>query len=117
MNRKSRLDKAFKIAKSTDYQGYTVLSDGGAGGSSSPLSPSTRSIQDLTALSWAYFCCENDPTDIIPYRLRATESVNLCERLNLALSMMMERRTKLNKLLRDITIDSRNDDDDESLLE
>mmetsp|Transcript_5077 Transcript_5077/g.7488 ORF Transcript_5077/g.7488 Transcript_5077/m.7488 type:complete len:468 (+) Transcript_5077:292-1695(+) len=113
MDRKSRLQKAFQIAKATDYQGYKVSSDQPATG----RGQSTRSIQDLTALSWAYFCCENDPMDIISYRLRAIESVDLCGRLNLALSMMNERKEKLSKLLRDQAIDFTNDDDDESMTD
>ncbi len=112
MDRTSRLQRAFKIAKATDYQGYKVSSD-----QPSTTTPATRSIQDLTALSWAYFCCENDPLDIISYRLRALESVDLCGRLNLALQMMNERKVKLNKLLVDRAIDLSNDEDDESAMD
>ncbi len=72
-----------------------------------------KSIQDLTALSWAYFCSENDPLDIISYRLRAIESVDVCERMELALSMMKERKAKITKMLGDTTIDTRNNDEDE----
>jgi len=107
MSRRSRLTNAFNIAKATDYQGYTL---------SNSDASTTRSIQDLTALSWAYFNCENDPLDIISYRLRALESVNLCERMNLALSMMIERRTKLVNLLRKNKIDLRNEEEEDDGL-
>ena len=107
-DRRSRLERAFKVAKSTDSQGYTITN--------SDL-PNVRSIQDLTALSWAYFCCENDAMDIISYRLRAIESTNLIDRLNLALSMMIERKTQLNILQnKGRNAGNGDDDDDEDLM-
>ena len=86
--------KAFQVAKSSDTQGYRIAS-GDASRSK------TRSIQDLTALSWAYLSQDLWNTDeILNYRLRALEGEDLCERLKLVLVMMMEHRSKLKKTLK-----------------
>lgn len=105
MNRIGRLKNAFDNAKAADFQGYTLATN---------VSSTERSIQDLTALSWAYFCCENDPFDVLSFRLRALEINNLNQRLSFALTMMMQRKTKMIQLLKSGTkIDSRNEDDED----
>lgn len=95
-NRKSRFQLAYKNAKVTDMQGYRITAT-----DSSTEGTDARSIQELTALSWAYFCSEveDDATNIIQYRLRALDCMDLRERLTLALVMMMEQRSKIKATL------------------
>ncbi len=88
---RNSLQRAFELAKATDTQGYRI---------SSSSQEQIRSIQDLTALSWAYFSTELDAQESLSYRLRALEIVDLSDRLKLALVMMMERRSKLRATLR-----------------
>lgn len=97
---RNRFERALKSAKSSDMQGYRI--------SSSPVDPLTskklRSVQDLTALSWAYFACDlwsqEGSMEPLSFRLRAIEVVDLCERLKLALVMMIDHRSKLRETLK-----------------
>ena len=91
---RSRFQKAYEIAKASDMQGYRVTS------TSSETGKKMRSVQELTALSWAYFSLDLWNPDILTFRLRAVESSELCERLKLALVMMMEYRSKLRETLK-----------------
>lgn len=90
-NRRFRFQRALQIAEATDMQGYIA---------SPSSSGNTRSIQQLTALSWAYFNSEIEPIDVLQYRLRALEGENLILRLKLALIMLMEVRSKLKARLK-----------------
>eukprot|EP00558_Chaetoceros_sp_UNC1202_P010243 CAMPEP_0197247972 /NCGR_PEP_ID=MMETSP1429-20130617/32592_1 /TAXON_ID=49237 /ORGANISM="Chaetoceros sp., Strain UNC1202" /LENGTH=264 /DNA_ID=CAMNT_0042709029 /DNA_START=183 /DNA_END=977 /DNA_ORIENTATION=+ len=93
---RAKLQKAIQIAKSCDMQGYRISSmDADATG--------MRSVQDLTALSWALFSWEEEHDAILRYRLGSLEIVDLYERLKLALVMMMERRSELKEALRSST--------------
>lgn len=89
-NRRSRFERAYQTAKSTDMQGYTFSSTG----------LYDRSIQDLTALSWAYFASEEKPEDNLVYRLRALECDDVNERLKLALTMLNEMRSELKSVMK-----------------
>lgn len=121
-NRMSRFKLAYKNAKATDMQGYRIAAtsfstDSSTLSNASPLMDEDdtgiqRSMQELTALSWAYFCteAEDDMTDIIQYRLRALDCMDLRERLTLALVMMMEQRSKLKATLSGSSME----DDEES---
>lgn len=91
-SRKGKFLESYRDAYSTDCQGYKI--------SSSPSNPSDRSLKELTALSWAYFCSELNNSDIVSYRLRALEITNLCERLSLARSMLKELRAELREILK-----------------
>lgn len=106
------LERAFQLAKSTDTQGYRISSSTPESTSSSSEAM-MRSIQDLTALSWAYFSTDPEPQDLLSYRLRALEIVDLSDRLKLALVMMMDRRSKLRAALRESEDTRRGWDDDE----
>jgi len=103
-NRRSRFHRAYEVAKSTDTQGYTM---------STSMSKSRRSIQDLTASSWAYFSSERQPVDIFVYRLRALECENVCQRLKVALMVLMERRSKLKSLMRGTVSEEFREDEEE----
>jgi len=103
-NRRDRLNEAFKIAKINDMQGYRISS------LESTSSATSRSVQDLTALSWAYFSTEDNSVDILAHRLQALECTDLCERLRLALVMLLEKSSALKKTLRSL---KSNDQDNE----
>jgi hypothetical protein len=115
---KFRLQKAFKTASSTDTQGYRV--------SSLPASidNNIRSIQDLTAWSWAYFSVDENPEDALSFRLKSLEITSVKDRLKLALVMMMEHRSKLRAALRATSDSSENidpkqnweDDEDDDIV-
>jgi len=126
LDRAARFREAFRLAKSTDTQGYTV---------SSPTMPATstgaaaiRSAQDLTAISWAAFSTD-PPMDThgeainiivdedgneyegvplqptaksITYRIQALDSNDLFERLKLASFMLRERRDDLKAEVADL---------------
>jgi len=93
----SALKRATKIAKSTDTQGYTIVSP-------TSQAQSQTSIQDLTALSWAYFAREvwgdeADESIILKHRLQALNTEDLSERFTLAIAMLMEQQNVLTKKL------------------
>ena len=85
-------------------QGYRISS------LESTSSATSRSVQDLTALSWAYFSTEDNSVDILAHRLQALECTDLCERLRLALVMLLEKSSALKKTLRSL---KSNDQDNE----
>ena len=86
-------------------QGYRISS------SISMSSEIKRSVQELTALSWAYFCTEEEAVDILAYRLQALDSTNLYERLKLALVMLLEKRAELKKTLKSLKADKDSDEE------
>jgi len=105
-NRRRRFERAYQITKSTDMQGYktSLLS-------SKSDEENSRSIQDLTALSWAYFSTEEHPEDIYVYKLRATECDDLCQRLQIALTMLKERRSQLKSIMKGLVSKDNGDDE------
>lgn len=90
-SRRRRFQESLRVALATDNQGYKF---------SSQSDSAKRSLKDLTALSWAYFCTEENDTDILSYRLRALEITDICERLKLARAMMSELRAELRNILK-----------------
>jgi len=90
-SRRRRFQESLRFALATDNQGYKI---------SSQSDSDKRSLKDLTALSWAYFCSEENDTDILSYRLRALEITDICERLKLARTMMSELRAELRNILK-----------------
>jgi len=102
-NPKRLFEKAFQIAKSSDTQGYTILlssstesaeAEADVGATSKKIKK--RSIQDLTALSWAYLSKDVwDEEEILKYRLQALNINNLLDRLILVYKMLLEQRGKL----------------------
>lgn len=102
---KGTFQRAFQIAKASDTQGYTVSlfdSDSAASATTTKTSEK-RSIQDLTALSWAYFSKDvwgeddDDDSTLLKFRLQALNTVDLSDRLILVSKMLIEQKTKLTK--------------------
>ena len=117
---KKILQKAFRVAKASDTQGYTIVSSSSTIAStdtnneeeeenamkSKKKKKQQRSIQDLTAMSWAYLnndVWSNPNKDqeyghILKYRLQALNVTNLLDRLVLIYKMMLEQRGELLNL-------------------
>jgi len=116
---KKILQKAFRVAKASDTQGYTIVSSSSTIASTgtnneeeeenkikSKKKKKPRSIQDLTAMSWAYLnndVWSNPSKDqeyghILKYRLQALNVTNLLDRLVLIYKMMLEQRGELLNL-------------------
>jgi len=91
-----RFKEALHSAKVSDTQGYKISSSSTFRNSDNIIRP----IQDLAALSWAYFSKELWTTEILHFRLKALEVDELCERMKVALIMMMEYRSKLKETLK-----------------
>jgi len=104
---KSTFRKAFQTAKASDTQGYTISLFDDSESTISTTTQKQRSIQDLTALSWAYFSKDlwgeagDDDVAIdgmlLKYRLSALNTVDLSERLILVSKMLLEQQIKLKK--------------------
>jgi len=100
-NPKRLFEKAFQIAKSSDTQGYTIqlsstTETAEADVDATSKNAKNRSIQDLTALSWAYLSKDVwDEGEILKYRLQALNINNLLDRLILVYKMLLEQRGKL----------------------
>jgi len=106
LDRSALFREAFKVAKATDTQGYTVSS-------SLQNSPQEkeRSAQDLTAISWAAFSSypkHNDEEssgrnsyrdENINYRIQALDIDDLFERLKLASYMLREEKAEMQAKL------------------
>jgi hypothetical protein len=90
--------RALQDAKASDTQGYKISSSN----NSTIATPDNiiRPVQELTALSWAYFSNDLWSSDILHFRLKALEVDELCERMKVALVMMMEHRSKLKETLK-----------------
>lgn len=103
LDRSGRFRSAFKTAKATDHQGYIK-----------PLSASRceRSLQDLTAISWAAFCTDEDAQETTTYRIQALDCDELFERLKLGSHMVKEKKENLEQLMKKngIKFESRDDD-------
>mmetsp|Transcript_8781 Transcript_8781/g.10257 ORF Transcript_8781/g.10257 Transcript_8781/m.10257 type:complete len:416 (-) Transcript_8781:482-1729(-) len=107
-NRRSRFEQAYKVAKSSDMQGYRTTFP-----STEPAESNSRSIQDLTALSWAYFSTEENPEVDYVHRLQAVECEDLCLRLKLALTMLMERRSNLKEIMKGMVSEEYGEEEEE----
>ena len=80
-----RFKSAYAKSLSSDSQGYQTSFN----------SESDRTMQELTAMSWAAFSTEQDldPTDLV-FKVKALSCCSLEERLGLGISLL-ERKTKL----------------------
>ena len=97
---RARFEHALKQARASDFQGYRISM------SQSDKDNNLRSVQELSALSWAYFSPDLFE-DNLSFRLRAIEVTDLIDRLKLALVMCMKHRSKLKEVLK-----SRDSNDD-----
>jgi len=101
LDRNGRFQEAFLVAKNSDSQGYMV----------SASSPETeRSIQDLTAISWAVFSAMRDCASSA-VRIQALDTTDLLSRLHIALYVLREKRKDLEAK---IALVGKNDDDSTS---
>merc|ERR1740130_753999 len=96
-SRKSLFKKSYQVAISSDTQGYTSTNETTE---KKDININTsRSIQELTAISWAYLSKEvwEDKSDqeLLKFRLQALNINNLLDRLILIYKMMLEQRGKL----------------------
>jgi hypothetical protein len=102
---RSTLQEAIQVAKASDSQGYTILSTGSDSGQSSTKTKTTRSIQDLTALSWAYLSKDvwgeedDDEKNLLKYRLQALNTVDLTDRFILVSKMLTVQKNALTEKL------------------
>lgn len=89
--------RTLRHAKASDTQGYKISS---SSTTTTPAGNAVRPIQELTALSWAYFSNDLWSSETLHFRLKALEVDELCERMKVALVMMMEHRSKLKETLK-----------------
>ena len=98
-SRKALFKKAYQVAISSDTQGYTSSSNDATATKRDININTSRSIQELTAISWAYLSKEvwEDKSDqeLLKFRLQALNINNLLDRLILIYKMMLEQRGKL----------------------
>jgi hypothetical protein len=99
-NRLERYQGAFENALESDSQGYMLSSS----------SQSKRSIQELTAISWAAFATEAVDDLDAQFRVQALDTDNLVERLKLGLFLLNEKRKLVENMLQQV----RSDMDDSS---
>jgi hypothetical protein len=86
-DRRARFRRAYKVALSTDTQGYAVK----AGGDSTV----DRTPQELAAISWAAFCTEILPDADADTRILALDQSNLFDRLKIALNLLRQKKEQL----------------------
>jgi len=93
----SRFRNAFHAAKESDYNGYTTTTIN----DNDESSKECRSIQDLTAISWAAFCCfaTSQRENIITYRIQVLDSSRLLDRLYMGIYILREKRKELEEEL------------------
>lgn len=92
----SRFRNAFHAAKESDFNGYTTT----ASDKSSSMEQ-YRSIQDLTAISWAAFSCfdTSQRENIITYRIQVLDSSRLLDRLYMGIYILREKKKELEEEL------------------
>ena len=108
--RVDRYNKAYLQALESDSQGYYThqLSNN----SPSPRLQqgkeqlkSTRSIQELTAISWAVFATEVMDDLDAQFRVQALDTQDLVERLKLGLFLLNEKRRLIERMLQQVRSD------------
>lgn len=101
-DRNSQFKESFKQAQACDTQGYMISGNPKEG---------ERSVQDLTALSWAVFCTDDVQETV---RVQALDSDDLFDRLKLGSYMLREKKAELEaKLaLTDVKLTDEEDDDE-----
>jgi len=96
---RSALEKAIQIAKASDSQGYMVMTSGSDGLGS--MVNEKWSIQNLTALSWAYLNKDvwgeedDEESTLLQYRLQALNSDDVVERFMLVRKMLKTQKATL----------------------
>jgi len=89
----SRFRHAFHQAKESDFNGYTTTIQ--------PTTTPERSLQDLTAISWAAFCCDDPQKDNnMTYRIQVLDSSRLLDRLYMGIYVLREKKKELEEELK-----------------
>ena len=88
----SKFRNSYLSAKESDYNGYTTTSSS---------DENHRSIQDLTAISWAAFCVfdSSERENLITYRIQVLDSTRLLDRLYMGIYILREKRKELEEKL------------------
>jgi hypothetical protein len=113
LDRTGRFRRAYELAKETDAQGYISSTETGE-------SSENRSLQDLSAISWAAFETERlheddeqagivvgDDGQLLAssdtlYRMQALASIGVMDRMKLALTCLHSKRVEINKALTEV---------------
>ena len=93
--RLERYREAFEQALESDSQGYMLSSS----------SQSQRSVQELTAISWAAFATEAVDDLDAQFRVQALDTDDLVERLKLGLFLLNEKRRLIENMLQQVRSD------------
>jgi hypothetical protein len=101
LDRRGRFQHAYEVAMDTDSQGYL-----------SAATTDERSPKELTALSWAAFCTEEDPDGgNAAFRVQAMGETNLLERLKLASQVLKLRRGQLETEMKKAGLSKKDDEE------
>ena len=113
LDRMGRFRRAYELAKETDAQGYISSTE-------ADNSSENRSLQDLSAISWAAFETErlhedDEDAGIVVgadgqllassdtlYRMQALASTGIMDRMKLALTCLHNKRVEINKALKEV---------------
>lgn len=113
LDRMGRFRRAYELAKETDAQGYISSAE-------ADESSENRSLQDLSAISWAAFVTERlheddeqagivvgDDGQLLAssdtlYRMQALASQGIMDRMKLALTCLHSKRVEINKALKEV---------------
>ncbi|KAI2509196.1 hypothetical protein MHU86_5206 [Fragilaria crotonensis] len=90
--RVERYQEAVQQALESDSQGYMLSSS----------SQSQRSVQELTAISWAAFATEAVDDLDAQFRVQALDTNDLVERLKLGLFLLNEKRRLIENMLQQV---------------
>lgn len=89
-DRTGKFTEAYTTALATDTQGYMIQQ---------PQESHERSARELTAMSWAAFCTEENTEEDATFRIQALDCEDLFDRLKLASFMLREKKSLLKKRL------------------
>jgi len=101
LDREAIYRSAFQDAADTDCQGYMITSPSSTF-SCINIGQKQRSIQDLTAISWAVFCSNNQSQEEdkkVTIRIQALDSSKLLDRLYMGLFVLREKKKELEDKL------------------
>lgn len=98
LDREAIYKSAVEDAKMADSQGYMVSPSSSL--SCFDIGQKQRSIQDLTAISWAVFCSSEEKEDkTVTIRIQALDSSKLLDRLYMGLFVLREKKKYLEEKL------------------
>merc|ERR1711933_471189 len=98
LDREGIYKSAVEDAKMSDSQGYMVSPSSSLG--CIDIGQKQRSIQDLTAISWAVFCSSEEKEDkTVTIRIQALDSSKLLDRLYMGLFVLREKKKDLEEKL------------------